>query len=171
MKKYMEYRVEGRRPDGSPRKKWLGSAEADMAELEIDKEDVHDRSKWRRNVNVMKRKSNPIGKRTKPIIYISNSDHITLNTNTPTRVPNTTLQQTSSPYITTVSNTLYNWTSWTLRIYFESDYRCEAEPGTLTQYVLALIKKDKPEVDLFNACRTKLQVFLQDSKFSSFTFD
>ena len=25
---------------------------------------------------------------------ISNSDHITLNTNTPTRVPNTTLQQT-----------------------------------------------------------------------------
>ena len=36
----------------------------DMAELEIDKEDVHDRSKWRRNVNVMKRKSNPIGKLT-----------------------------------------------------------------------------------------------------------
>ena len=33
---------------------------------------------------------------------ISNSDHITLNTNTPTRVPNTTLQQTSSPDITTV---------------------------------------------------------------------
>ena len=44
---------------------------------------------------------------------ISNSDHITLNTNTPTRVPNTTLQQTSSPDITTVSNTLYNRTSWT----------------------------------------------------------
>ena len=37
---------------------------------------------------------------------ISNSNHITLNTNTPTRVPNTTLQQTSSPDITTVSNTL-----------------------------------------------------------------
>ena len=35
-----------------------------MAELEIDKEDVHDRSKWRRVVNVKKRKSNPIGKRT-----------------------------------------------------------------------------------------------------------
>ena len=42
---------------------------------------------------------------------ISNSDHITLNNNTPTRVPNTTLQQTSSPDITTVYNTLYNWTS------------------------------------------------------------
>ena len=36
-----------------------------MAELEIDKEDVHGRSKWRRIVNVMKRKSD-----NKPIIYI-----------------------------------------------------------------------------------------------------
>ena len=43
---------------------WLESVEADMAKHEIDKEDVHDRRKWRRNVNVMKRKSNPIGKRT-----------------------------------------------------------------------------------------------------------
>ena len=60
----MEYRVEGRRPVGRPRKTWLESVEADMAELEIDKEDVHDRRKWRRNVNVIKRNSNPIGKRT-----------------------------------------------------------------------------------------------------------
>ena len=44
---------------------------------------------------------------------ISNLDHITLSTNTPTRVPHTTLQQISSPDITTVSNTLYNRTSWT----------------------------------------------------------
>ena len=64
VKKCMEYRVEGRRPVGRPRKTWLESVEVDMAELEIDKEDVHDRSKWRRIVNVMKRKSNPIGKRT-----------------------------------------------------------------------------------------------------------
>ena len=64
MKKCMEYRVEGRRPFGRPIKTWLESIEADMAKLEIDKEDVYDRSKWRRNVNVMKRKSNPIGKRT-----------------------------------------------------------------------------------------------------------
>ena len=64
VKKCMEYRVEGRRPAGRPRKMWLESVEVDMAELEIDKEDVHDRSKWRRIVNVMKRKSNPIGKRT-----------------------------------------------------------------------------------------------------------
>ena len=62
VKKCMEYRVEGRRPVGRPRKTWLESVEADMAVLEIDKEDVYDRSK--RNVNVMERKSNPIGKRT-----------------------------------------------------------------------------------------------------------
>ena len=37
-----------------------------MAEHEIDKEDVHER----RNVNVMKRKSNPIGKRTINRLYI-----------------------------------------------------------------------------------------------------
>ena len=58
VKKCMEYRVEGRRPVGRPRKTWFESVEADMAELEIDKEDVHDRSKWRRNVNVMKRTIN-----------------------------------------------------------------------------------------------------------------
>ena len=64
----MEYRVEDRRPVGRPRRTWLESVEADMAELEIDKEDVHDRNKWRRNV--MKRKSNPIGKRTINRYYI-----------------------------------------------------------------------------------------------------
>ena len=53
---------------------------------------------------------------------ISNSDHITLNTNTPTGVPNTTLQQTSSPDITTVSNTLYNRTSWTTQHALSSDH-------------------------------------------------
>ena len=45
MKKYMEYRVEGRRPLGRPRKTWLESVETDMAEHEIDHEDVHNRSK------------------------------------------------------------------------------------------------------------------------------
>ena len=55
---FMEYRVEGR----GPRKIWFESVVADMVELEIDKEDVHDRRKWRRNV--MKRKSSPIGKLT-----------------------------------------------------------------------------------------------------------
>ena len=58
------YGVKGRRTVGRPRKTWLKSVEADMAKLEVDKEDVHDRSKWRRNVNIIKRKSNPIRKRT-----------------------------------------------------------------------------------------------------------
>ena len=53
---------------------------------------------------------------------ISNSDHITLNTNSPIRVPNTTLQQTSLPDITTVSNTLYNRTSWTTQHALSSDH-------------------------------------------------
>ena len=53
---------------------------------------------------------------------ISSSDHITLNTNTPTRVPNTTLQQTSSPDITTLSNTLYNSTSCTTQRALSSDH-------------------------------------------------
>ena len=59
--KYMEFRAEGRSPVGRPIRIWLESVEADMTVLEIGK-DVHDRKKWRRNV--MKRKSNPIGKRT-----------------------------------------------------------------------------------------------------------
>ena len=45
VKKCMDYRSEGGRPVGRPIKTWLESVEADMAELEIDKEDVHDRSK------------------------------------------------------------------------------------------------------------------------------
>ena len=53
---------------------------------------------------------------------ISNSDQIKLNTNPPTRVPNTTLQQTSSPDITTVSNTLYKRTSWTTQYALSSDH-------------------------------------------------
>ena len=48
---------------------------------------------------------------------ISNSDHITLNTNTPTRVPNTTTN-----IITTVSNTLYNQTSWITQHALSSDH-------------------------------------------------
>ena len=45
VKKCMEFRVEGRRPVGRPRRTWLESVEADMAKLEIDKEDAQDRKK------------------------------------------------------------------------------------------------------------------------------
>ena len=78
---------------------------------------------------------------------ISNSDHITLNRNAPTRVPNTTLQQTSSQDITTVSNTLYNRTSWTTQhvlssdhlpiittINIRHDYRLQQSRRTFTNY-------------------------------------
>ena len=57
MRKCMKYKVDGRRPVGRPRRPWLGSVEADMAKLEIDK-DVLDRKNWRNNV--MKRKSDHI---------------------------------------------------------------------------------------------------------------
>ena len=47
VKKCMEHRVEERRPVIRPRKTWLESVEVDMAKHEIDKKDVHDRSKCR----------------------------------------------------------------------------------------------------------------------------
>ena len=62
VKKCMEFREKSRRPVGRPRRTWLESVEVDMAKLDINKQEAHDRKKWRRNV--MKRKSNPIGKRT-----------------------------------------------------------------------------------------------------------
>ena len=45
VKKCMEYRVEGRRPVGRLRMTLLDNVEADMAELEIDREDIHDSKK------------------------------------------------------------------------------------------------------------------------------
>ena len=68
VKKCMEYRVEGRRPVGRPRKTWLESVEADMAELEIDKENVHDRKKEK---ECYEEKVQPYRKTGyKPIIYL-----------------------------------------------------------------------------------------------------
>ena len=55
----MEIRVEGRRPVERPIKTWSENVEADMAELEIDRENLHGR-----NGDGLKRKSNPIRKRT-----------------------------------------------------------------------------------------------------------
>ena len=42
---------------------WLEKVEADMADIEIDRDDINGRKKW--GWNVMRKKSNPIGKRTK----------------------------------------------------------------------------------------------------------
>ena len=49
VKKCMEFRVEGQRPVRRSKRIWLESVEADMIELEIDR-DVNDRKKWRKNV-------------------------------------------------------------------------------------------------------------------------
>ena len=66
----MEFRVEDRRPVGRPRRTWLESVEADMAEIEIDKEDIHDRKKWREN-DCYEEEVQPYRKMDyKPIIYI-----------------------------------------------------------------------------------------------------
>ena len=46
----MEIRVEGRRSIGRLRETWLENVEADMAELEIDREDIRDGKKWRQNI-------------------------------------------------------------------------------------------------------------------------
>ena len=75
---------------------------------------------------------------------LSNSDHIILNTNTPTRVANTTQQQTSPPDITTVSNTQYNRISQHVlssehlpiitTINIQHDYRLQLNRQTFTNY-------------------------------------
>ena len=62
VKKCMEFGVEGRRPVGRPRRTWLESVVVGIAKLQNDREDVHNTKKWR--INVMKRKSNLIEKRT-----------------------------------------------------------------------------------------------------------
>ena len=62
VKTRMEISVEGRRSVGRLREIWLENVEADMTELEIDREDILDRKIWGRFV--MKWKSNSIGKRT-----------------------------------------------------------------------------------------------------------
>ena len=46
----------------------------------------------------------------------------TINTSTPTRVPNTKLQQTSSADVTMVSNALYNRTLWTTQHALSSNH-------------------------------------------------
>ena len=50
VKKCMEYTVENRRPIGRPRKTWLLSVETNIVELEINKEDVHDRKKKKKGI-------------------------------------------------------------------------------------------------------------------------
>ena len=39
--------------------------------------------------------------------------------------------------------------------------RCDADPSALANYVVALVKKDKPEKELKALCADQLDVFLQ----------
>ena len=75
VKKCMEYRVGGRRLVGRSRKPWLESVKADMAELEIDKEDVHDRSKC----ECYEEEVQPYRKTDyKPLIYIPSMEDLVI---------------------------------------------------------------------------------------------
>ena len=53
---------------------------------------------------------------------IANSNKITLNTNTPTRIPPHANQQPTSPDITTITNTLQRNTDWTTMQALSSDH-------------------------------------------------
>ena len=66
----MEIRVEGRISIGRLRETWLENVEADMADLVIDREDIRDGKKWRRNV--MKKEEVQLYRKTdyKPVIII-----------------------------------------------------------------------------------------------------
>lgn len=43
-------------------------------------------------------------------------------------------------------------------------YSCDADPSALAKYVVALVKKDKPEKELKALCVDQLDVFLQKGK-------
>ena len=66
----MEIRVEGRRSIGRLRETWLENVEAYMAELEIDREDIRDGKKWRRNIMKKEEVQHYQKKNYKPVIII-----------------------------------------------------------------------------------------------------
>lgn len=47
-------------------------------------------------------------------------------------------------------------------VHFSS--RCDADPSALANYVVALVKKDKPDKELRALCADQLDVFLQKGK-------
>ena len=42
--------------------------------------------------------------------------------------------------------------------------RCDADPAALAKYVVALVKKDKPNEELKKVCIDQLEVFLSNGK-------
>ena len=49
------------------------------------------------------------------------------------------------------------------KLYFDR-FRCDADPAALAKYVLALLKKNKPEEALRDLCVDQLEVFLSSGK-------
>lgn len=52
-----------------------------------------------------------------------------------------------------------------LKIFIFSLTRCDADPSALANYVVALVKKDKPEKELKAFCADQLDVFLQKGNY------
>ena len=63
---------------------------------------------------------------------LSNSIHMTLNTDTPTRVPNNAHQRQASPGVTAMSSSLYNRAAWRTVHALNSD-TCTAEQTVICQ--------------------------------------
>ena len=49
--------------------------------------------------------------------------------------------------------------------------RCDADPETLAKYVIALVKKDRPDDDLREMCLKELHIFLKDGLAAQLHYD
>ena len=49
----MEYEVEGARPRGKPKKTWREIVEKDCKACELNREDVTDHSRWRKQIGMI----------------------------------------------------------------------------------------------------------------------
>ena len=54
VKKYMEYKVEGPRPRGRPKRTWRQVVEKHCQARKLNKEDAIDRSRWRKLIKVVR---------------------------------------------------------------------------------------------------------------------
>jgi len=50
VKKCMEYELEGARPRGRPKKTWTAIVEKDCQAIKLNREDVVDRHRWRKQI-------------------------------------------------------------------------------------------------------------------------
>ena len=57
LRRVMQHEVEGKRPQGRPKKTWRETVAADLRKLRLREEDAKDRAKWRAAIN--RHASNP----------------------------------------------------------------------------------------------------------------